>query len=324
MTSLFPQKDMRPLDISVCKGENRYLIIPYDYSVAGYQVGSKRHISLPDDISAEEMGNQLLKALEIIKKSPLDTRFAKQRDDDFSKLTGFSTYARFAKKYDCVAFLLMKDDGYCVEASAKKIKGSGAGWCGERIVERYLPCSATAAEIGDSIFGAFEMVETFYRQALSLKKEKKEFETTSKHIISYHEPSDDHYADEQDFHIAEVYQGYSFYKDGTEDLLANMYFGMAAELNNEISKENVHDVYTRLHGKSIEYDMKAIKHPIFQYRFDFLTRDVRRILYIRRESEAELLSCELVLKKKTAGKRLHDKIVKDFEAMAKSCREEKR
>lgn len=68
----------------------------------------------------------------------------------------------------------------------------------------------------------------------------------------------------------------------------------------------------------------AIEHSVFEYRIEMESVKIHRIVYLAKVSEDELLSCEMLLKKKSAGKRLHDKIVKDFEAMAKSCREEKR
>lgn len=323
MNSLFPQKDMRTLDIKVFKGENRYLIIPYDYSVGGYQVGSKRHVSLPEDINAEEMGNQLLKALETIKESPLDTRFAKQRADDFSELTGFSTYAKFAKKYDGVAFLLMKDDSYYVGASAKKIKGSGAGWCGEQITQKYLSSAATAREIGESIFEAFDEVVAYYEKVTLLKHTKSEFETLSNMRISFYEPNSEHYTDEQDFHAGEIYQGYSYYKEGADESVADLYFAFASELACDISPEHVQCVYEKYDGSAEKFMYAAIEHPVFEYRIEMESTKIHRIVYLAKVSEDELLSCELLLKKKSAGKRLHDKIVKDFEAMVKSCRREK-
>ncbi len=323
MNSLFPQKDKRPLDISVYKGEKRYLIIPYDYSVGGYQVGSKRHVSLPENISAEEMGNQLLKALEIIKESPLDTRYAKQRDDDFSELTGFSTYAKFAKKYDGVSFLLMKDDSYYVGASAKKIKGSGAGWCGEQITQKYHSSAATAREIGESIFEAFDEVETYYEKVTLLKHMKSEFETLTNMRILFYEPNDEHYTDEQDFHAGEIYQGYSYYKEGADESIADLYFALASELDCDITPEHVQCVYEKYDGPAERFTYVAVEHPVFGYRIEMESTKIHRIVYLAKVSEEELLSCELLLKKKPAGKRLHDKIVKDFEAMVKSCRQER-
>lgn len=323
MNSLFPQKDKRPLDISVYKGEKRYLIIPYDYSVGGYQVGSKRHVSLPEDISAEEMGNQLLKALETIKESPLDTRYAKQRDYDFSELTGFSTYAKFAKKYDGVDFLLMKDDSYYVGASAKEIKGSGAGWCGEQITQKYLSSFATAREIGESIFEAFDEVEAYYERFTLLKHMKSEFETLSNMRISFYEPNNDHYTDEQDFHAGEIYQGYSYYKEGADESVAVLYFALANELDCDITQEHIQCVYEKYDGSAEKFAYIAIEHPVFNYRIEMESAKMHRIVYLTKVSEDELLSCELLLKKKPAGKRLHDKIMREFEAMVKSCRWEK-
>lgn len=61
-------------------------------------------------------------------------------------------------------------------------------------------------------------MEQFYRK--TPKKEEllcNEFEIPSGEKISFIAPLEDVYIDEQDFHAAEIYQGYFYYKEGKDD-----------------------------------------------------------------------------------------------------------
>lgn len=141
------------------------------------------------------------------------------------------------------------------------------------------------------------------------------FETMSNLTISYAVPGDE-YTDEGDYGAAECYQGYSYTKDGGEESVADMYFGIAAELDCDMSEENVKAVFEKEYGAVEEFSYKEVRHDIFTHRVEIKNKKICHILYLKKCDENELISCELVMKVKPAGKRLYKKILNDFEELA--------
>ena len=316
MENKFPQMDKRSLDLMVYKGKEDILIVPYDYSTKGLQFASKRHIKLRVPFSSKELGEKILEAIEGIKISPLDTRCAYDVECDFLELTGYKSFSAFAKKYDAISFLLTEEEDYYIGASAKK----GAEYCGERITKLRIPITSTMEEIGNTVFSVFQEIENYYKGKEKRKKQKNVFDILSGAKISFEAPSDEVYTDEEDYGAAEIYQGYSYHKDDAEESVADMYFSIAADLYCDTNPEHIQSVYEAYDGEAESFSCVQVDHPVFEQRIEMETAKVHRIVYLKTVDESELLDCELVIKKKLAGKRLHDKIIKDFEKMVKSCK----
>jgi len=103
-----------------------------------------------------------------------------------------------------------------------------------------------------------------------------------------------------------------------------MYFSCASDLNCNTAPEHIQNVYEKYDGQAQKFVLEKAEHTVFERRIEMETKALHRIVYVKSVSEFELLSCELVLKKKEAGKRLANRIIKDFEIMVKSCRVKKK
>lgn len=147
-------------------------------------------------------------------------------------------------------------------------------------------------------------------------------ETLSGGSFSFEPPQEEIYRDEEDYNVGEIYQGYSYSKESTGEYVADLYFGMAAELNCDSSPENALKVYEKQHGAAVQFEVTRTEHPVFERRIEFRNAVMHRIVYLNVIDEFELFSCELLLKAHLAEKELHEKILNDFERMVNSCRAE--
>ncbi len=148
-----------------------------------------------------------------------------------------------------------------------------------------------------------------------------EFETLSDIKVSFDIPQSDEYTDEEDYGSAEIYQGYSYCKSEEDDEpVGHIYFSIAAELNCDLSSENVLNVFEEEYGASAQYEYAECEHSIFEFRAEIFGRDIHRILYFKQIDENELLSCELTVNTSKSGKRIDKKLTKAFESLVKSCK----
>lgn len=313
-----------PYRISLYKGQGQIIVVPSITGIGWSYVEMAWHRKVLDVRNNLILGETLLEALEQIRVSPVDARTAKERECDSIIVTATTckAYKEFNKAYlRCGA--ICYEDGTWVISQTRRLSGN-KGYGGDDSTLIYLPSTVTTEELGNAILESFEGMEQFYNKVP--KKEKGSrivFETLLGIKLSFLAPAEDIYSDEQDFHAGEIYQGYSYYKEGADESVADLYFALASELACDISPEHVQCVYEKYDGPAEEFMYVAVEHPVFEYRIEMKSTKMHRIVYLAKVSKNELLSCELLLKKKPAGKRLHDKIVKDFEAMVSSCRKEK-
>ncbi len=312
-----------PYRISLYKGEGQIIVAPSITSIGWLYTEMAWHRKILDVQNSGIIGEIVLEALEKIRISPVDARTAQEREVDSVMVvdTSCKTYKEFNKAYlRCAA--IYYEDGTWIISQTRRLAGN-KGYGGDDSTLIYLPTTASAEDIGKAIVESFEGMEQFY----SKKPKKEEPPRTNLDILSgrkfsFVEPSEEVYTDEQDFHAAEIYQGYSYYKEEDDESVADMYFASASELDCDMTPEHIQNAYEEYDGLAINFVYEDVEHSVFEQCIEMETASIKRIVYLKRISEDELFSCELVLKKKPAGKRLHNKIVKDFEAMVKSCREE--
>ena len=126
-------------------------------------------------------------------------------------------------------------------------------------------------------------MEEYY---INYKPEKKEiprfkFETLSDMKISFKIPQGDGYTDEEDYSSSEIYQGYSYSKSEEDDEpVGHIYFSIAAELNCDLSSENVLNVFEEEYGATTQYEYIECEHSIFKYRAEIIGKNIHRILYL--------------------------------------------
>ena len=310
-----------PYHVHLYKGEDQIIVVPLTASIGYYHVEMEWHRQITDFNDMQLIGDTVLDAIEHIKKSPVDARTPIERSADsiVSNATKCNTYNEFEKKYLFCIVVFYENESYLIYPGGHNERKCLYP-CEEKKIP--LPAKSTNETIGQSIMLCFEEMENFYKGRRRQKKTipRFEFETLSDIKVSFEIPQDERYNDEEDYGAAEIYQGYSFYKsEDDEKSTADMFFGIAAELDCDLSSENVLKVFEKQYGKADEYNYTSIEHSVFQFRAEILGKNVHRVLYLKQIDSSELLSCELTIDTKRAGKRLYNKLIKDFEKLIGSC-----
>lgn len=156
----------------------------------------------------------------------------------------------------------------------------------------YLNINASPEEIGNAVINCFKIMEEAEENKKTGKKKLiSMIELLSNKKIAFETPDFNVYEDEQDFHSAEIYQGYSYIKSEDDEPIGGFYFGIAEELDCDLSSENILNVFEREYGAATQYEYNVSENTIFKYRAEIIGKNIHRILYLKQIDENELLSC---------------------------------
>lgn len=312
-----------PYHVDLYKGENQIIIVPLITSIGFVETAMAWYRQVKELNNAQLIGQIVLEALEHIGKSPVDarTRYERAEDSFMKHAVSYKSYKAFNKNYLLCGVILYEDGNIIVSQTRKLENNNGYGGNDETLI--YLGATSSAKDIGNAVLESFTGMEKIYNKH---QKEKRvvprfEFETLSDLKVSFEIPQDDRYTDEEDYGTAEIYQGYSYREsEDDEESVSDMYFGIAAELDCDLSPETILTAFESQYGKATEYNYMPIEHAVFQFRAEISGNNIHRILYLKQIDSEELLSCELTIDTKRADKRLCCKLIKNFEALVASCK----
>jgi len=312
-----------PYHVHLYYGENQIVVVPLTTAIGWYSVEMAWYRQITDLQNAKLIGETVLEAFEHIKNSPVDARTAQERSDDsfMAHTVSYKSYTAFNRNY-LLCGVILHEDGRIVVSQTRKLDNN-KGYGGDDNTLIHLNNSSSVEDIGNEVIKSFAEMKSFYENYKSVKPEipRFEFETLSDMKISFKIPQGDGYTDEEDYSSSEIYQGYSYSKSEEDDEpVGHMYFSIAAELNCDLSSENVLNVFEEEYGAATQYEYIECENSIFKYRAEIIGKNIHRILYLRQIDENELLSCELTVNTKKSGKRLDKKMNKDFESLVKSCK----
>ena len=236
--------------------------------------------------------------------------------------TTCKTYKAFVKKYSLCFAILYEDGTYTISASERLKNYRGYGGLDDPNDPFCFRLSKDASdeEIGNAVIAALNRSD-------ELEKAKKpdpyppiEVELLSDQKVEIHPPRDRHFTDMQDGSAAEIYRLYEYSpKEGVEPS-ANFYLGIAAELDCDISEQNIRKAWEELHGKAEFFEVKSVEHGIFKLRVEMKNKSVHRISYLLQIDESELLDCTMELHKPNTRKKLDEKLTVMFEEFAHQCK----
>ena len=133
-------------------------------------------------------------------------------------------------------------------------------------------------------------------------------------------PRDNHFSDCEDYGVGELYQAYLYFpKEGAEPS-AEFYLGIAAELDCDISEDNIRKAWEEQYGKAEFFEVKSAEYGIFKLRAEMKNKSVHRISYLLQIDESELLDCTMELHKPNSRKKLDEKLTGLFEEFVRKCR----
>lgn len=310
-----------PYRVDLYKGEDQIIVVPTITTIGVYSVDMAWHRQITDLENAELIGNNILEALEHIGKSPVDARTRKERDEDaiWKNASTYKSYKSFNKNY-ILCGVILYEDGRIIISPTEKLDGNkGYGGNDEGLV--YLSINNSPEEIGNAVINCFKMMEEAEESKKTGKKKRTSvIETLSDDKISFELPDLNRYEDEQDFHSAEIYQGYSFSYQNADEPAARFYFSIAPELDNELNKDAVINAFEEEYEEPAEVKFEELTDSFYEYYADIISDNYRKIAYLRRMDEDELFSCELIIETKALRAATVSKVIKDFTHMAESCK----
>lgn len=132
-------------------------------------------------------------------------------------------------------------------------------------------------------------------------------------------PRDKHFSDCEDYGVGELHQAYLYFPKEGADSSAEFYLGIAAELDCDMSEDNIRNAWEKLHGKAEFFEVKPSEHGIFKLRAEMRNKNVHRISYLLQIDKSELLDCTMELHKPNTRKKLDEKLTEMFEEFARKC-----
>ena len=323
--SAYCRENHFPWSVDVFKGEHQMIVVPYITSIFWYGTAMARYRILNENESPETIGKAILDSFEHISRSPVDARTPAERaEDSYRKETKCKSYKAFNKKYMCVGIKVENEQmEYRVSTSINSFDNNG--YCdieGNKPV--ILPNTASAVDIGNAVINAFKIIEEHQK---SQKPDQKpdpyppvEIELLSGKTVIISPPRDRHFTDCDDCGAAELYKAYGYYPKEGADSSAEFYLGIAAELDCDMSGENIRKAWEELHGKSEFFEVKPTEYGIWGLRAEMKNKSVHRISYMLQIDESELLDCTMELRKPNSRKKLDEKLIVLFEEFAGKCR----
>ena len=310
-----------PYDVDIYKGEGKIIIVPLITSAGWYSTEMAWHRIINETYNSIHIGDTIIEALNYIKSRWVDVRYRKEREEDsfITKATSCKSYKAFNKKY-LLCGVIFDKDGKIIISSTEKLDGNkGYGGNDEGLV--YLNINNSPEEIGNAVINCFKMMEEAEENKKTGKKKRTSvIETLSDDKISFELPDLNRYEDEQDFHSAEIYQGYSFSYQSADEPAARFYFSIAPELDNELNKDAVLNAFEEEYEEPSEFKFEKLTDSFYEYYADIISDNYRKIAYLRRMDENELFSCELIIETKALRAATVSKVIKDFTHMAESCK----
>ncbi len=313
-----------PWFINVFKGEHQLLVVPYISTIGYYYTSMAWYRKLSDTESPDVIGEAVLDAFEHIRISPVDARTPAERKEDSFNLreTKCKTSKAFIKKYMLCGVEIKNEHGeYFVSTSTNSVDNQG--YCD---IEGYkpvtLPNTASSTDIGNAVISAFRIMEE-YKQSHKPDLDPYppiEVELLSDQKVEISPPRDKHFTDMEDGSAAEIYRLYEYLpKEGAEPS-ACFLLDIAAELDCDISDDNILNAWENQHGKAEFFEARPVEHGIWKLRAEMRNKSVHRISYLLQIDESELLDCTMELRQPNSRKKLDEKLTVIFEEFALKCK----
>lgn len=312
-----------PLVISIYKGEGRILIMPFIDHMAGYSVYADWTANLMDIENYDDIGKAVINAVEFIKKSPLCEKdpIKSDFDEPRKRNTKYKSEISFWKN-NLLARIKISEDGSYLIYSMKRSEKRKGGYS-EIMKEISLPPNASNEEIGKAVSNVFEVLENYYEN----NKEKKDYLTKEVELLdgstlTLTVPKDSHFIDSEDCGAAEIYQCYSYLSQKDAESSAELFLGIAPEIDGDLSFENVRSSWEEFYGKSEFFELQEVDYGMFKFCAEMKNKDTHKISYFLQMEEDLILECGMEVHQPNRRKKLDEKLCDLLKEFALSCRQQ--
>lgn len=311
-----------PLLLSLYKGEGRILIIPLIDHIAGYSIDSDWFINILETDNVIAVGTGVMRAIDYIKESPLSSLTPKEREEiaAWKKNTKYKSKVMFWKNNHYVRIKIMDNNQYIVCSMKKSEKRQGA-YSGI-IREVVLSASAGVEMLGKAVIDTFAESEMYYaNHHVSDKQLSKEIIMLDGSKLEIIPPKDNGLSNCYDCGSAEIYQGYKFLLNDNVNLEADIFLGIAPELDCNLEDKNIADSWQEIYGRSDCFEVKKINYGIFTLCAEMKNKEIHKLSYYMQVSKDLLLECSLEIHQPSnIQKNLCEKIMQLFKIFVLNCK----
>lgn len=171
--------------------------------------------------------------------------------------------------------------------------------------------------LGEMIIEALDRSKKITDKAAGDPYPEKDIELLNESKLTVSAPRDKHFSDCDDYGVGELYQAYMYYpREDSEEASAAFYIGIAAELDCDMSGDNIRRAWEKQNGKAELFEVKSVEYGIFKLRAEMRNKSIHRISYLLQIDECELLDCTMELRKPNSRKKLDEKLTGLFEEFA--------
>lgn len=171
--------------------------------------------------------------------------------------------------------------------------------------------------LGEMIIEALDRSKKITDKAAGDPYPEKDIELLNESKLTVSAPRDKHFSDCDDYGVGELYQAYMYYpREDSEEASAAFFIGIAAELDCDISEDNIRRAWEKQYGKAELFEVKSVEYGIFKLRAEMRNKSIHRISYLLQIDECELLDCTMELRKPNSRKKLDEKLTGLFEEFA--------
>ncbi len=176
-------------------------------------------------------------------------------------------------------------------------------------------------KLGELIVEALDRSKMISDKAAGNTYPSKPIELVSGDVLNVSAPRDKHFIDNDDYGVGELYQAYMYFpREDSEEASAVFYVGIAAELDCDMSEDNIRNAWEKQNGKAELFEVKPTEYGIFKLRAEMRNKSIHQISYLLQIDESELLDCTMELRKPNSRKKLDEKLTGLFEEFARQCK----
>lgn len=182
--------------------------------------------------------------------------------------------------------------------------------------------SISPEELGRMTLEAFDRCQQLRDAAAGNKFPKKQLTLLDESVLEVQMPRDKHFSDSEDMGVGELYQVYEYFPKEDADSCAHFCLGIGAELNCDLSEENILAAWENYHGKAEHFAVQEVKHGIYSLRAELRNKNVHKVSYFMPQNEALLLECTMELFQPGKRKKLDEKLMQLFEEFVEKCKKQ--
>lgn len=312
-----------PLNIYIYKGENRILFIPSISHEGGFSELSSHTFVINDiDCNNRNIGDTICEAIKFIVNSPLSKSTPLERNSKSVRQENsrYKSDISFWKN-NLSAYLEVFEDGHYLIYSMKRSDKYNLRY-DQIIREITLSKEAKIEELGQAVIDVFSALEEYYKEHPSKKIErypKENIEILCGSTLTFQMPKNSHFVDSNDCGAAEIYKCYSYIPNENSESAAEFFLSMAAELDCDLSTENIKSCFEEYNGKADYFEINNDKLGIFTLKAEMKNKSVHKISYYLQIDDDEILECSMEVHQPNRRKKVDEKLTSLFKDFALSC-----